>query len=452
MAPAYTQPTMTLPPSFKELGPWTPAAPADGLSKGDWWRAYGDPLLTSLEARIDSDNPSLAEAAARYDQARALARQAAAAQLPSVSLNAAPNFNRQSDDRPLRTAGSGADEYPSNSLYAVFGYELDVWGRVRNQVNAGKAQAQASAADLETVRLSLQAELANDYIQLRGMDAQAAMLTDSVQAYARALQLAQDRYEGGAGTSLDVGRARTQLDSTRAQASNVAGQRALLEHAIASLTGQLASGFSIAPAAPLNLALPTIPTGVPSTLLQRRPDIAAAERRAAAANAQIGVARAAFFPVISLGALVGYQNAGQAGLFNAGNTYWTLGPSAALSVFDGGLRQGQAAAANAQFQQASAAYRGQVLRAFQDVEDNLALLNDLAEQARQQDAAVQAAMRTEDLALIRYRAGAVNFLEVVTAQQADLQAKQALLTVQTRRLQASVGLIKALGGGWTAAG
>jgi NodT family efflux transporter outer membrane factor (OMF) lipoprotein len=451
LAPAYHAPAMTLPTGFKEIGPWTQAAPADALKKGAWWQAFGDPLLNDLEAKIDTDNPTLAQAAARYQQARAYAREAAAPQYPSAGVSASPTTNRESNNRPLRTVGTGPDQYTADTLGATIGYEIDFWGQLRNQALAAKNQAQASAADLETARLGLEAELADDYIQLRGLDAQAVMLADSVKAYQRAEQLTQDRYEGGVGTSLDVSRAQTQLESTRARQSDIAGQRALYEHAIASLTGQAASSFSIAPTT-LNLSAPAVPTGLPSTLLQRRPDIAAAERRAAAANAQIGVARAAFFPNISLTAQAGYQNTGQANLLSAGNSFWTLGPTAALTLLDGGYRRAQLAATKAQFQEASAAYRAQVLRAFQDVEDDLALLNTLSTESRDQDAAVRAASRTEALALIRYREGAVNYLEVVTAQEADLQAKQVALTVDTRRLQACVSLIRALGGGWQVGG
>lgn len=452
-APAYHKPDLTLPIAYKEAvaGPWVRATPADNvLQRGGWWKAYGDPLLDRLEYQIDTSNPTLAEAVARYDQARAVVGEASSALFPNIAATASPSTNRQSNERPTRTPGSAQNQYDANSLYLASNYEIDFWGRIRNLVAEGKALAQASAADLATVRLSLETELADDYIQLRALDAQTAVLNDSVQDYQRALRLTQDRYEGGASTKLDVTRAQTQLDSTQAQAEDVAGQRAAYEHAVATLAGQTASSLSIPPE-PLHLIVPTIPTGAPSTLLQRRPDVSAAERRAAAANAQIGVARAAFFPVISLGALLGYQNAGQAGLLSAGNTFWTLGPSATLPLFDGGYRRAADAAAKAQFLQATAAYRAQVLQAFQDVEDNLALLNHLAKEDEEQTAAVAAATQTEDLALIRYRQGAVNYLEVVTAQEANLQAKQAALSVQARRLRASVGLINALGGGWQAA-
>lgn len=449
-APDYHKPDVTLPTSFKEVGPWAPAAPADGvLDRGEWWAAYGDPLLDSLEDKLGKDNPTLAEAVARYDQSRAMVGEAASNLFPSLSATAAPSTNRESNERPLRTPGTGPNQYDANSLYATANYEFDFWGRIRNMVAAGKAQAQASAADLATMRLSLQAELADDYISLRGLDAEAQVLADSVQAYQKALQLTQDRYEGGAGTKMDVTRAQTQLSSAQGLAADVAAQRAGYEHAVATLAGQTASSLSISPA-PLNLTLPAIPTGVPSTLLQRRPDVAAAERRAAAANAQIGVARAAFFPVISLGGLIGYQNMGEAGLLSAGNSFWTLGPTAALTLFDGGYRRSADDLAKARFNEASAAYRAQVLQAFQDVEDNLALLNHLAVENQEDDTAVKAASETEDLALIRYREGAVNYLEVVIAQEADLVAKQTAVSVQTRRLQASIGLIKAVGGGWDA--
>jgi NodT family efflux transporter outer membrane factor (OMF) lipoprotein len=446
LAPAYAPPTTALPATFKEDGPWTLATPSEALPRGAWWLAFGDPLLDRYEGQLQTANPTLAEALARYDTARALAQEASAVGLPTLSLGGEVSRNRQSNNRPLRGANQ-PDNYSADTFGASAGYELDFWGRLRNLAAAGRAEAQASAADVETIRLSLQSELADDYIRLRSLDAEAALLDEAIKAYAKALDLTQERHRDGLISEMDESRAQTQLESTQAQAADLAAQRALYEHAVASLVGQPASSFSIAPG-PLVLNLPNPTTGLTSTLLQRRPDVAAAERRAMAANAEIGVARAAFFPRIDLAAAGGWQNTAFANLLDAGNTYWMLGPEAALTLFDGGLRRAKVQAARAQLAAANAAYRVEVLRAFQEVEDNLATLNHLAVEAQHQSAAVTAAARTEDVATARYQEGAVNYLEVVTAQTADLQAKRQALDVQSRRLQASVGLIRALGGGW----
>lgn len=442
-APPYVPPAVSTPTAFKETGPWTPAAPADAQTRGDWWTVYDDATLNDLEARAAKANPGLAAAVAAHDQAVALAAQARAGLFPSLDAAGLASRQRRSDNAPLRNGG--VDEYSTRQVTATASYEVDLWGRVRNQVSAGTAQAQASAADLQSVRLSLQADLADSYLALRGLDAQARLLADTAAAYQRALDLTQVRHDGGAANGLDVGRAQTQLATAKAQLTDIAAQRALYEHAIAALVGETASTFSL-PAAQIAFSQPQVPVGVPSAILQRRPDIAAAERRAAAANAQIGVAQAARFPALTIAGQAGWQSAGGVDLFEAPNALWLLAPQIAGSIFDGGRRKAGVEAAKAAHAQAAANYRGVVLAAFRNVEDQLALANRLADEARDQDAAVTSAKRTEDLAMIRYRQGAANYLDVVTAQTAALTAERSALALDTRRLQASVDLIRALGG------
>jgi NodT family efflux transporter outer membrane factor (OMF) lipoprotein len=448
LAPPYTPlntQTQT-PPAFKESGPWTPASPEDAAERGDWWAIYGDPVLNDLERRIETSNPDLKVALARYDEARALELQARAAQYPQVTGNASTTNNLQSVNRPLRVGGPR--QFDDDIIGGTATYEVDLWGRVRNLVKQGKAETQASQADLASIKLSLEAQLADAYLSLRGLDAQSKLLADTTEAFTKALRLTQAQHEGGAVPGLDVDRAETQLQSTKAQEIDVAAQRALLEHEVADLVGEPATTFSLAPVSQLTEP-PRVPVSAPSTLLQRRPDIAAAERRAAAANAGIGIARTAYFPTISLNASGGFESSGGVNLLQASNGFWTLGPALAMTLFDGGRRKAVVRQARDQFDEAAATYRSTVLAAFQQVEDNLALCNKLASEAREEDLAVQAARRTEDLSLIQYKMGAVTYLDVVTAQTADLQAEITALAIATRRLTASVDLIRALGGGWT---
>ena len=433
LTPAYTVPATPAPTvSYHEAGAWTPAAPADAAPRGAWWSVFADPALDALEQRID-DSPQLAAAVARYDEAGALARQANAGLFPTLS---ATGFASKTDD-PRN------GHLNNNGLGLSAGYEVDLWGRMRALAAAGKAEAQASAADLAGVRLSLQARLAETYVSLRGADAQIALLEQTGAAYQKAFDLTNDRYKGGASGPADVGRAKTQLSSTQAQLEQARASRALLEHALAVLVGQSASTFRV-DAVTTQVEVPQVPVDAPSQLLQRRPDVAAAERRVYEANQGIGVAKAAFFPDITLTAGGGTEDyVGKTGAF------WALGPASfTLPIFDAGLRNARLKAARAEFDAASAGYRQTVLGAFQDVEDQLALANHLAAAAARQDAAVTAAAETDRLSMIQYRDGAASYLDVVTAQTAELQARSAALDIRTRRLLAGVDLIRALGGGW----
>ncbi len=459
LEPVYHAPPVNIPTDAWKDIPWQPAKPADDLPHGDWWKIYGDPTLDELESKIDQENPNLAAALAHYDQATAYTSQLRSGLFPSVDAGASLNRNRESDNRVLR--GSNLpNNYDAATVGISAGYTLDVWGRVRNLVAAGLASAQAGAADVENVRLSLHAQLADNYLRLRGIEAQAKLLDDTVKAYARALTLTQNRHAGGIASGLDVSRAETQLSTARAQATNIASQRALYEHAIASLIGQPAMSFSL-PVAEEFIAIPEIPTGLPSTLLQRRPDIAAAERRTAAANATIGVAHAAYYPDFTIGAAYGYQDTGQPGnyapgrnysgmgeLLTAPNSFWSIGPGVIFNLFDGGLRDAQVARARAALEQTGAEYRATVLAAFQQVEDDLSHLKYSREEEQEQDAAVKSASQTLTLAFNRYREGAVDYLEVVTAQATVLSAQRRVLDLHTIQLLTSVDLIRALGGGW----
>jgi len=451
LAPVYHPPSVEpATASWKEGDSlWHSAAPADAADRGAWWQVFGDARLNMLEASLDKANPTLAVALARYDRAAAFASQRAASLSPQVDVAGSPTRNRQSDNRPLRGSNQ-PDVYDANTLQASIDYELDFWGRVRNEVAAGRAEAAAANADLATARLSLQAKLASLCFELDDDDMQTHILQDAIEAYRQAETLTENRFEGGVDSKLAVARAKTQLSDALAQAAEVTAQRALAEHAIASLVGRTATTFGLPPDRG-EIGIPAIPVGVPSALLQRRPDIAAAERRVFEANADIGVARAAFYPDLTLSGLLGWQDTGHGNLLSAGNQVWAFGPLAALNLLDGGKRRAQEHEAQAAFDEASGRYRATVLTAFQQVEDNLALLEQLRVEARNEDDAEGSAKDAVDIAMNRYHDGATNYLDVVTAQTSYLTAKRTAQRVHTRRLQASVRLIEALGGGWTQA-
>ena len=448
-APKYFPPPVPVPQTYQQQGIWETARPADRLSRSDWWTTFSDPTLNTLEPQVMTANPDLAAAAARFDQARDFAAEATAGLFPRIGLGATATANRQSAQRPLRGVAQPT-YYSAAQAGAAASYEFDFWGKIRNEIASRKALTQASEADLATMQLSLQAELASDYFQLRGLDADANLLADTVVAYQKAHDLTETLFKGKIVASIDVSRAETQLDAARAQVSDIAARRALLEHAIAVLVGKPASDFSI-PVEATPFVLPQVPTDLPSILLQRRPDIASAERAAAAANAEIGVDRAAFFPTITFDALGGFQSSGQ-NLFKLADAFWTLGPSVSLPLLDGGRLRAREAGAYARFHETSALYRSTVLAAFKEVEDNRALLHWLGQESVDTDAGATAAESTLSAALALYREGATSYLEVVTAQTALLQAQQSALDLRTRRRVADVGLIRALGGGWDRTG
>ena len=446
LAPDYRVPATPVAAQYKTLGPWTSAQPADQIDRNGWWKMYGDTQLDDLETQLLAHNTDLRAAYAHYQEAQAFVAQVESGLYPTISASAVPLRERQSNTAPLR--GNGPADYNSITLGASVKYDLDLWGRVRDSVVAGKDEAQATKADLASVQLSLQVELADSYIQLRGLDQQTALLSETEVAYAKALQLTQTLHNSGIVSGLDVSRAQTQLSSAKSQLSQNLAQRALLEHAIAVLVGASASEFSL-PQQTAAIALPAIPTGVPSTLLQRRPDVAAAERRVAEANAQIGVARAAYFPDITLGLQGGVQSAAYAGLVSAPNAFWAIGPQLVQYVFDGGYRRAKLDAAKAATEEAGERYRGVVLSAFQQVEDNLALLSYLGTALGEQRDAATSAQYTVDLALRQYKQGTVGYLDVVQAQTVELDAQRGVLDIQTRQLSANVQLLHALGGGWS---
>ena len=449
VGPNYHRPAIEIPANYKEDPNWQTAQPADAKLGGNWWELFDDPQLSALEAQISVSNQSLKAAAAQFDQARALVRYYRAGYYPTLSVEPVAGREHVSKNQPFSGTSAGA----TYSNYAVpfdVSWEPDIWGLVRRTVEQARANAQASAADLAAIQLSLEAELAVDYFQLRTLDADAQLLDTTVVDYNKALQLTQSRHQGGVSSEVDVAEAETLLETTRAQAQDTHVARAQFEHAIAVLIGKPPAEFSI-PVAPLEAAPPAIPAAIPSQILQRRPDVAAAERGVAAANAGIGIARAAYYPAVALSGGGGLDSGNIGTLISGNSTMWSVGASALETIFDAGRRRASNDQAWAVYDQSVATYRQSVLTAFQEVEDNLAALRILAQEAATQDAAVSAAQHSAALSNTRYTGGVTSYLEVITAESIALDDERTAVDLRARRMTAAVLLIKALGGGWDAA-
>jgi len=448
----YIKPTVATTPTYKEEAPfnqldqWQPAQPGDQASRGNWWEIFGDSELNKLEEQIEGSNQTLKVAEARFREARAAIRFTRASQFPTISTAPSASYVRSSDFSP--NFPSKVEEFGKGDFVLPFdlSYELDLWGRVRRSVAAAREEAQATAADYETAKLSLQAELAMDYFELHSADAQKQLLDNTVRAYTDNLQLTLNRFKGGVAPKADVAQAQTQLDTTRVQDTDVTVQRAQFEHAIAILIGKPPAEFSLATAL-LNYQPPGTPIGLPSELLQRRPDIAAAERRVAEANQQIGIARAAYFPTVSLGAAAGFEST-HIDLLEGPNAFWAVGPGLAETLFDAGRRRATSESARANYDATVATYRQTSLTAFQEVEDNVAALRILENETQQQQEAVASSQESLQLFTNRYKGGVDTYLQVITAQTIELANERNAIDILRRRLDASVLLIKALGGGW----
>ncbi|MDR3629128.1 MAG: efflux transporter outer membrane subunit [Desulfocapsaceae bacterium] len=446
MAPVYKQPEVQTPAAYRESAGWVKAMPADGLERGAWWKIFHDPRLDKLEGMVEASNQNLKAALARYDQASAEVRAARAMFFPDLTVDASATRNQLSG-----TIANTSPRllYNTVSAGADLSYEIDIWGRVRNSVAAGTALAQASADDLAVLALSLHAEMADAYFMLGASDVAQDILEKTVETNRTYLEIVRQRYDGGVAAESDVLQADLQVQNSLTQATEMRLQRAGLEHAIALLAGLAPGDFKMAP-----VSLPEVPpkaeTGIPSVLLQRRPDIAAAERRVAAANAQVGVAEAAWFPDFNLAAMLGFSSSSVPQLFTEPSRVWSLGPSVAAPVFDGGKIRAMTDEAKAVYEQTVAGYRQTVLNAYGEVEDNLAALHRLEQEDRSQTAAVSAARRQLAQAFNRYQGGLATYLDVAVAQNGELQARLAAVSITARRLTASVHLVKAVGGGWHA--
>jgi NodT family efflux transporter outer membrane factor (OMF) lipoprotein len=447
VGPKYHPPAVQAPPAYKEAENWKPAQPNDQNLGGTWWTIFQDPQLDALELQVNVSNQNLKAAEAQFRQARAVLRYSRADYYPTVTASPSGTRTRISSNRPPPSSTFNGVTYNDFVLPFDFSYQVDVWGRVRRTVESNREQTQASAADLATVNLSMHADLALDYFQARSFDAEEQLLNSTVKEYEQALQLTQSQFRGGIASEVEVEQATTQLQTVRAAAIDVGVLRAQYEHAVAILIGKPPAEFSL-PSLPLTAPPPPIPVSVPSELLERRPDIAAAERRVAAANAQIGVAKAAYYPSINLGGVGGFESSDITTLLTGPSGLWSVGLSAAVTVFDVGRRRALTDQALAAYDYQVAAYRENVLTGFQQVEDNLAAVRILEHEARVQDEAVAAAQRSLALSTKRYKGGVTTYLEVITAQNAALTDEVTTVNILGRRMANTVLLIQALGGGW----
>jgi len=444
VGPKYAQPTVPTAPAYTESAGWKTAQPSDAFQKGKWWEIFNEPELNTLEEQVAPANQSLKIAEANYREARASIQFQRSFQFPTVSAAPSITTNRISANYPVGGAGV---QYGLFTLPINASFDADLWGRIRKAVEAAKEQSQASAADFENVKLELQTELASYYFTIRGLDSQKRLLDDTVVNYQKAYDLTNNRYNGGVASKAEVAQAKTQLNQTQAQVIDLGEQRARMEHGIAVLTGKAPEGFHVA-VAQLQNVIPEIPLGIPSELLQRRPDIAASERQVAAANAQIGIAKTAFYPDLVIAATGGLQAGNFVNWFTWPSRLWGLGPQLTQTIFDAGRRRSQVTISEAAYDATVASYRQTSLTAFQEVEDNLSTLRILETETAKQHEAVEAAENSQQLAMNRYKGGLVTYFEVITAQTIALTNERVEVDLLQRRMESAVQLVRALGGGW----
>ena len=448
VGPKYVRPTTQIPAAYKESANWKKAQPQDEMIRGAWWRIFNDPRLDALEAEVNISNQNIAVAQAQFAQSYALVQAARSSFFPTLGTTASYTRSHGSSGSGNGSSSNSKNTVSNNLLSADVNWEIDLWGKIRRTMEANSANAQASSADLENARLSAQAQLAQDYFQLCSLDAQKKLLDDTETIYQKFFDLTKHRYTSGVAAQSDVIQAKTQLEAIEAQSIDIGVQRSQLEHAIAVLIGKPASNFSIPALTQSIFPIPSIPLGIPSQLLERRPDIAAAERTVAAANALIGVAESAYYPTLTLSASGSYQSSNLANLFSSPNPLWSLGPTLVETIFDAGLRQAQTAQAKAVYDADVASYRQTVLTAFQQVEDNLAALRILEQEAQVQDTAVKDARKAVELETNQYKAGTVSALDVINSQATALTVEKAAVIILGERMNACVLLIQYLGGGW----